>query len=132
VGEQIHFSNQGPVPAGETGLFHVKAMSKPKGGRPLKAVNAQQVEALARIGCKDVDIAEICQCSVATLTRRFDENLRKGRENLHKRLRQKQIEVALKGNVVMLIWLGKQYLGQSDKQEVAMSGGVKIIRDSIP
>jgi hypothetical protein len=35
-------------------------------------------------------------------------------------LRRKQIELALKGNATMLIWLGKQYLGQTDKQ--ALSG----------
>ena len=30
-------------------------------------------------------------------------------------LREKQWELAMMGNVQMLIWLGKQYLGQSDK-----------------
>ena len=30
-------------------------------------------------------------------------------------LRKKQFEMAMDGNVQMLIWLGKQYLGQSDK-----------------
>jgi hypothetical protein len=34
-------------------------------------------------------------------------------------LRRKQMELAMKGNVTMLIWLGKQYLGQADKQVVA-------------
>ena len=33
-------------------------------------------------------------------------------------LREKQYDVAMSGNVSMLIWLGKQVLGQSDKQEV--------------
>ncbi len=33
-------------------------------------------------------------------------------------LRQKQFEIALNGNVSMLIWLGKQRLGQADKQEI--------------
>ena len=32
-------------------------------------------------------------------------------------LRRKQMDVALSGNVSMLIWLGKQYLGQKDKTE---------------
>jgi hypothetical protein len=34
-------------------------------------------------------------------------------------LRRKQIELAIGGNVTMLIWLGKQYLGQADKQTVS-------------
>ena len=37
-------------------------------------------------------------------------------DNEQKReLREKQWEVAMEGNVQMLIWLGKQHLGQSDK-----------------
>jgi hypothetical protein len=35
-------------------------------------------------------------------------------------LRRKQLRVALRGNVPMLIWLGKQQLGQSEQvQDVA-------------
>jgi hypothetical protein len=30
----------------------------------------------------------------------------------------KQIKKALEGNIVMLIWLGKQYLEQKDKQDI--------------
>jgi len=43
-------------------------------------------------------------------------------------LARKQIEVAMSGNVTMLIWLGKQMLGQVDKQEVEHSsaGEIKI------
>ena len=33
-------------------------------------------------------------------------------------LRQKQFEMAINGDVRMLIWLGKQILGQSEKQEI--------------
>ena len=33
-------------------------------------------------------------------------------------LRRKQFEMAMDGDVRMLIWLGKQYLGQSEKPEV--------------
>ena len=33
-------------------------------------------------------------------------------------LRKKQWEVAMDGDVRMLIWLGKQYLGQSESPEV--------------
>ena len=32
-----------------------------------------------------------------------------------KALEEKQYEVAMEGNVQMLIWLGKQHLGQSEK-----------------
>ena len=38
-------------------------------------------------------------------------------------MRAKQVELAKAGNVTMLIWLGKQMLDQSDKQEVTGKGG---------
>lgn len=34
-----------------------------------------------------------------------------------KALEEKQYEVAMEGNVQMLIWLGKQHLGQTDKEK---------------
>jgi hypothetical protein len=33
-------------------------------------------------------------------------------------VRRKQFELAMKGNTGMLVWLGKQWLGQSEKHEV--------------
>lgn len=47
----------------------------------------------------------------------FSEYKKKRREPLLINLLIKQYEVALQGNVSMLIWLGKQYLGQTDKHE---------------
>jgi hypothetical protein len=38
----------------------------------------------------------------------------KGRDDLKQSLRRSQIRLALSGNAVMLIWLGKNILGQSD------------------
>lgn len=42
------------------------------------------------------------------------------------RLRKKQIQLAMKGNLGMLVWLGKQYLGQSEKQEIGAKDGQPI------
>jgi len=47
----------------------------------------------------------------------FSEYKRKRQEPMRVNLMKKQYDVAIAGNVTMLIWLGKQYLGQSDKQE---------------
>lgn len=88
-----------------------------KGGRPKKEVDARLVEQLASIGCTMGEIAAAADCSVDTLERRFADVIAKGQENGKTRLRKKQIEVALAGNVSMLIWLGKQMLGQAEKVE---------------
>lgn len=46
---------------------------------------------------------------------RFAEYAKIKRGSGRERVRKKQLDMALKGNVALLIWLGKQYLGQSDK-----------------
>jgi len=48
----------------------------------------------------------------------FSEYKRKKQEPMRINLMKKQYDIAMGGNVTMLIWLGKQYLGQSDKQEL--------------
>lgn len=40
-------------------------------------------------------------------------------------VRRKQFQVAESGNVSMLIWLGKQWLGQTDKQEIEQKVDLK-------
>ncbi len=45
------------------------------------------------------------------------------------KLKRKQIDVALQGNVVMLIWLGKQYLGQAEKTEESGEYEITIERE---
>ena len=81
---------------------------------------------LAALGVPMVDIAFVVGCSVDTLERRFRDEIEEGRANGRTRLRQKQLEVALSGNPAMLIWLGKQMLGQSDKQEISNTGPVQV------
>jgi len=88
-----------------------------KGGRPKAEIDPRLVETLAGIGCTLSEIAAACDCHPDTLTNRFSAEMNKGRENGKTRLRKKQLEVALAGNVSMLIWLGKQILGQTEKVE---------------
>lgn len=81
-------------------------------GRPLKEINEDQVMKLALIQCTMIEIASFFECSVDTLERRFADVIKIGRENGKISLKRKQYEVAMNGNVPMLIWLGKQTLGQ--------------------
>lgn len=74
--------------------------------------------------------AEQLGMSADTLDRRlkekygfgFKEYKNKVREPLRINLMKKQYDVAMQGNVSMLIWLGKQYLGQSEKNETTHKG----------
>lgn len=82
--------------------------------RPRKAIDADQVERLARIHCTYEEIAAVVGCSTDTLKRRFADRIEKGRERGKSSLRRWQFKSAFKGNATMQIWLGKQLLGQKE------------------
>lgn len=83
-------------------------------GRDKKVVPPKDVERLAAMGCKNQEIADWFGVDENTLTYNFSEELTKGRANLKQSLRQAQLRLALSGNATMLIWLGKNILGQSE------------------
>ncbi len=83
-------------------------------GRRKRVVNPKDVYELAQIGCNDREIARWFDITESTLKYNFADILEKGREDLKHSLRKAQINLALSGNAVMLIWLGKNLLGQSD------------------
>tara|TARA_R100001463_G_scaffold76347_8_gene130456 strand:- start:7243 stop:7554 length:312 start_codon:yes stop_codon:yes gene_type:complete len=76
------------------------------------------IKKLATIHCTYQEIAEIVGTSVSTLEKRYKSIIEKGRSEGKKSLRRKQMEVALdKGDVRMLIWLGRNLLDQKDSPE---------------
>jgi hypothetical protein len=83
-------------------------------GMRRRIVMPEDVYKLAAIGCTDSDIARWFDIAESTLKYNFSEILQKGREDLKQSLRMAQLKLALNGNAVMLIWLGKNLLGQSD------------------
>ena len=87
-------------------------------------IDKEKVEQLASFGCTTSEIASVLGWDEATIRKRFSEYLTKGKEKGKIRLRQMQWKAADKGNVTMLIWLGKQILGQADKSEVTWENPV--------
>lgn len=83
-------------------------------GETKKIINPRDVEKLAAIGMKNSEISEYLDIDDSTLSYNFKQELIKGRHNLKVSLRQAQIRAALNLNPAMLIFLGKNYLGQSD------------------
>jgi hypothetical protein len=83
-------------------------------GETKKIINPKEVEKLAAIGMKNSEIAEWFGIDDSTLSYNFKHELVKGRHSLKVSLRQAQIRLALSGNATLLIWLGKQYLSQSE------------------
>jgi hypothetical protein len=91
---------------------------KRRRGRPRAEVDPKTVERLAAILCTVEEIATVCGCSKDTLERNFAAVLKRGRDAGRASLRRAQWKAAQKGNPTMLIWLGKQYLGQRDRPEM--------------
>jgi hypothetical protein len=83
-------------------------------GRDKKVIPPNDVFKLAAIGCKNHEICDWFGVDENTLTYNFSVELTKGRESLKQSLRRAQLRVALSGNPTMLIWLGRNMLGQSD------------------
>jgi hypothetical protein len=112
---------------------HRKAEAKPKAekpkvGRPEIPVDENVVRRLAQAGVPVTDISHIVGLSRTRLYERFGTLLDKSAAEGSVSLRIKQHALALNGNVTMLVWLGKNRLGQTDKQEV---GGPNGQRQSI-
>jgi hypothetical protein len=110
----------------------------PKG--PMKPMTDKELEQLInmiRIQCTRDEICDILGMSDTTLNRRIKEQGIEGVDNfeaLYKKhqgegkasLRRAQWKAAQDGNPTMLVWLGKQMLGQKDKQELSGPNGGAI------
>lgn len=105
-------------------------MATNKGGRPRKEIDMKLVENLANIQCTQEEIAYAMDCSVDTLMRQpgFAEIYKKGKEAGKSSLRRTQWKLA-QNNTTMAIWLGKQYLGQTDKIENVDDQKITIVSD---
>jgi hypothetical protein len=86
--------------------------------RPKLQIDERTVEGFARLGATNREIAGHFNCDETTIAKRFSSILIKARANRKIRLRQLQWQLAEKGNLGMLVWLGKQELGQTEKTEV--------------
>ena len=86
--------------------------------RPKKYdIDTEEVQKLAKYGMTNVEIADFFGCDESLIRKSYSEYLTKGRAKMKLRLRQLQWDSAEKGNVAMLIFLGKNILGQQDKIE---------------
>ena len=105
---------------------------KPNGkndtGRPSKPIDYETVEKLASIMCTQEEIASYLDLSIRKL-QQDDEFMRVFKRGIDKgkmSVRRQQYKMVEAGNATMAIWLGKQYLGQRDKQDIEHSGGLDI------
>lgn len=82
---------------------------------------------MAAVGCTVEEIALVIGCNKRTIERRFVAVLEKGRARLRAGLRHKQVQLAMQGDKTMLVWLGKQLLGQKDRTEAEVNQTTEVI-----
>jgi DNA-binding NarL/FixJ family response regulator len=100
--------------------------NKPGAGRPHISLDEKKIGKLAFQGCKNSEIALIIGCDDETLKNNYSRILDKKRAERRAAFRETQTLKALAGDTAMLIFLGKNELEQSDKQDVNHSGSVAI------
>lgn len=109
-----------------------KRTGMPNGRPPIDGHTAKekerfkaQFEGLCRIQCTEEEICGVLNCDDATLCRwcktvygrTFADVYKEKRQGGKASLRRQQFKIA-ETNATMAIWLGKQYLGQSDNPVV--------------
>ena len=93
--------------------------------RPKADIDWERVDELLEADCEGTEIAAHLGLVPNTLYRRceidhkisFSKYLQEKKAKGNSLLKEKQFDIALDGDKTMLIWLGKQRLGQSDKSQ---------------
>jgi hypothetical protein len=96
------------------------------------SINLGELEKLAALQCSDEEIAGWFGVSTRTIERRrkspvFVETICRGKARGRISLRRAQLKILEQGNATMGIWLGKQYLGQSDQIDINTNNQVMIM-----
>jgi hypothetical protein len=98
------------------------------GGRKPIDIDLVELEKLAMLHCTQVEVAawlDVTQktVSVKLAQKRYAEVWERGWAKGNISLRRHQFQRAEAGDKTMLIWLGKQWLGQQDRQEITGKDG---------
>jgi hypothetical protein len=86
-------------------------------GRPRKVLDAEGIQHLASIGCTQAEIASFYGVAQSTISENYRLDYELGNSQSKIVLRKRQWN-ASKRSVPMMIHLGKNMLGQSDRAEV--------------
>ncbi len=110
---------------------------KGEGGRPRKQINLDVVRRAASIGCTIEEIAALIGFSRGGFYDRLEQDpelkrtIDEGRETGRATLRRLQWQKANAGDSTMMIWLGKNMLGQRDKTALTGEEGGPVAAEVV-
>lgn len=112
-----------------------KPAEKPRPrGRPPKVIDWKKVELMCKILCTESEIASVLEIHIDTLYDKckeehgmiFPEYYKQFSDQGKMSMRRAQYKKALEGHPTMLIWLGKQMLGQRDQVEFSNAQPIQL------
>jgi len=87
-----------------------------------------KIQMLASFGCSIIEIAKYFKVDESTVRKNYQDELETGRESLKVKLRMLQWQFAERGNTALLIWLGKQFLDQSEpRREIGLISNLESV-----
>lgn len=115
---------------------YVKKTDRTDLGRPKKVINQTEFEKLCALQCTQEEIADWFDVCEETLNTWCKENYQDTFFRTYKKLqstgkislRRYQYKLA-ENNTAMAIWLGKQWLNQTDKIETEVNTKVQVVND---
>ena len=118
---------------------YIEVVNMSKGGRPKKEIDFVEFNKLIDLQCTGEEIAGFFNVDYDTLNARVKEEYECSFSDYYKKfngrgkisLRRLQWKRAEAGSDTMLVWLGKQVLGQTDKQDIEFKEKPTLIRDDI-
>ncbi len=107
--------------------------------KPYAVIDWDKVEKLCAIQCTGEEIAGILNIDYDTLNAGckrenklgFSDYFKQKSKNGIASLRRRQYAVAMEGNPTMLVWLGKNWLNQTDKSELDIQSDMNLIVEFI-
>ena len=137
---QVETTEEKAKPRGlirQSGRFRSKRASEAK-RLQANAIDLKKIQSLAQVGCTIAEIAGVLGIDYQWFNEQkardydIESALHAGYNGFKMSLRSTQARLALSGDRGMLIWLGKQFLGQSDKVESKQETTVNVaIQDAL-
>src|SRR3954470_6445888 len=95
-------------------------------------IDLVELEKLASMQCTDEEIAAWFGVSTRTIERKrkdpaFADTISRGKAKGKISLRRSQLKLVEQGNPALAIWLGKQYLGQTDEVRHELNGNISTV-----